>query len=396
MNQAQHQRWVRFVRGFIVVLSLALVLLTLPAYFESPTPAPAVRTSDPTPEPTFETADIRLTRIVKLYEPTALAVRPGDDNLYIAQKGGRVFAVRKGRAKMVVDIRDEVTNKGEQGLLGLTFTPDGRRMVIYFVDLNEDIRVRTYAFNGRIAPHGGKQLLFVDHPDTNFHYGGNVAFGPDGHLYVSLGDGGFPRDTPNNAQSLDRLLGKILRVDVQPDGTLGIPPDNPFVGDDGASDEIWAYGLRNPWRFSFDAKSGDLWIADVGMTLREEVNVEPAGSTGGRNYGWNRIEGNNVLKGPALPDAIAPVYEYEHRDGVCAVIGGYVYRGFRMRGLRGAYLFADICRGRIEALELSEGKVVGHRTMKLHLEQMASFGQDAAGELYVLSLTKGVFRIDPA
>lgn len=392
MDEAKQRKWVRRIRAFIIVVGVVVAMVTLPAYSQRPEPSRLA----PTSEPSFEQAQIKLTRIVKLYEPTAMAVRPGDANLYVAQKGGRVYAVRNGRARVVVDIRHEVTNKGEQGLLGLTFTPDGRRMIVYFVDLNEDTRVRSYAFNGRIAPHGGKSLLFVDHPDTIFHYGGNLAFGPDGYLYISLGDGGFPGDTPNNAQSLDRLLGKILRVEVSPDGTLGIPPDNPFVGQEGALPEIWAYGLRNPWRFSFDGKTGDLWIADVGMTLREEIDVERGGSKGGRNYGWNRIEGTNAVRPPVPADLVPPTYEYEHHDGVCAVIGGYIYRGFRMPGLEGSYLFADICRGRIEALKLNRWEVLGHRTLKPYLEQMASFGQDAKGELYVLSLTKGVFRIDAA
>jgi glucose/arabinose dehydrogenase len=237
-------------------------------------------------------------------------------------------------------------------------------------------------------------MLRIDHPDMNFHHSGNLAFGPDGYLYVSHGDGGIPRDPKNRAQSLDVLLGKILRLDVRPDGSYAIPKGNPFAGKDGARPEIWDMGFRNAWRFSFDAETGDLWIGDVGFTKREEIDFEPAGSAGGRNYGWSFWEGTNPIKPAPPPGLVPPRYEVAHNGRNCAVIGGYVYRGFRIPGLRGAYLFGDLCTGRITALRFQKGRPL-LRVLPGIVDQLTSFGQDAAGELYVLSLNDGVFRIDP-
>ena len=196
-------------------------------------------------------------------------------------------------------------------------------------------------------PASERGVLFVDQPFSN-HNGGALAFGPDGYLYVGLGDGGSAGDPMGNAQSLSTLLGKLLRISPRPSKgePYAIPPDNPFVGRDGARPEIWAYGLRNPWRFSFDTATGDLWIGDVGQNAWEEIDLEPAGSDGGSNFGWDRLEGTHPFEGSPAPDSIAPVFEYAHGDGSCSVTGGYVYRGERIPTLAGAYLFGDYCRGR--------------------------------------------------
>lgn len=373
-------------------LSLVTFGVLVPASFEQPEPS----VPSPTPTPGFMDLRIRLVNVATLKQAVALAPRKGDRSLYVATKDGRIFAVRNRKARVVLDIRRYVKTDGEAGLLGLVFTPDGKRMIIDYVDKEGDTRIRSYAFD-RLGRHPGVELLHIDHPDLNFHHGGNLAFAPDdGYLYISHGDGGIPRDERNRAQALDVLLGKILRVEVRPDGRYRVPKDNPFVGREGVRPEIWAMGLRNPWRFSFDAESGDLWIADVGLTAREEINVEDVHSRGGRNYGWPFFEGTNPIKASPPDGLVRPVHQYARADGRCAVIGGYVYRGFQIPGLRGAYLFGDLCKGRIEAMRLTKGKARPRRVLPGKIDQLTSFGQDSSGELYVLSLNDGVFRIEPA
>jgi glucose/arabinose dehydrogenase len=236
--------------------------------------------------------------------------------------------------------------------------------------------------------------LFVDQPFSN-HNGGALAFGPDGYLYVALGDGGSAGDPMGNAQSLSTLLGKLLRISPRPSGgePYSIPPDNPFVGWSGARPEIWAYGLRNPWRFSFDAATGDLWIGDVGQNAWEEIDLEPAGSDGGSNFGWDRLEGTHPFEGGSAPGSVPPVFEYANGAGSCAVTGGYVYRGALIPALAGAYVFADYCRGRLEALVPGKGRAMEARALGPRVDALASFGEDARGELYVLSLAGTVSRI---
>lgn len=381
----------RFVQRIATVLALVVVGVALPGSFEQTEPP----VPSPTPTPGFTELRTRLVNITTLKQAVALASRHGDRALYVATKDGRIFSVRNREAKVLLDIRRFVTTDGEAGLLGLAFTPNGKRMVIDYVAKDGDTHVRSYAYD-RIGRHPGVEMLRIDHPDLNFHHGGNLAFGPDGYLYISHGDGGIPRDEKNRAQSLDVLLGKILRVEVRASGRYSVPKDNPFVGREGVRPEIWAMGLRNPWRFSFDAERGDMWIADVGLTKREEINLEKADSKGGRNYGWSFFEGTNPIKRKPPDGLVAPVHQYARADGRCAIIGGYVYRGFKIPGLRGAYLFGDLCKGRIEAMRLSKGKARPRRVLPGKVDQLTSFGQDAAGELYVLSLNDGVYRIDPA
>jgi glucose/arabinose dehydrogenase len=375
----------------LTFLALVLAGVALPGSLEHREPP----VPSPTPAPGFSDVGIKLTRITTLKQSVALAVRRGDGAIYVATKDGRVFAVRDRRARVVLDIRPYVRNEGEAGLLGLVFTPDGKRMLIDFVNRSGDTRIRWYPFRRGVQVKAGKDLLRIAHPDINFHHSGNLVFGPDSYLYFSHGDGGIPRDPKNRAQSLDVMLGKIHRVRVRGDGSYSVPSDNPFVGREGARPEIWDYGLRNPWRFSFDAKTGDMWIADVGLTKREEIDFERASSKGGRNYGWSHLEGTLALKGDPPDGVVAPVYEIAHTKTNCAVIGGYVYRGYKIPGLEGAYLFGDLCDGRIRALRFRRGKP-WVRTLPGKIDQLTSFGQDEAGELYVLSLNDGVFRIDPA
>jgi glucose/arabinose dehydrogenase len=215
---------------------------------------------------------------------------------------------------------------------------------------------------------------------------------------MGIGDGGGAGDPADNGQNLGTLLGKILRIDPRPDigRAYTVPPSNPFVGQSGVQPEIWAYGLRNPWRFSFDRATGDLWIGDWGQNAREEVDFQPAGSRGGQNYGWARLEGTRPYTGGAPANAIAPIYDYARAGGNCSVTGGYVYRGSRIPGLVGAYVFADQCGGQVQALRQVNGQVVDQRAFSATARPLVSFGQDQAGELYALSLDGSVLRIDAA
>jgi len=347
----------------------------------------------------FRAARVRLVRVAQLEQPVAMATRPGEKTLYLVEQVGRVRAVRGGKLDPtpVVDISSKVTAGGEQGLLGLAFSPDGRYLYLAYTDRDGDHQVSELTMRGQQAdPASERSILHFEDPFAN-HNGGQLAFGPDRRLYIAFGDGGSGGDPLGNGQSLGTLLGKILRIDPRPSGgrPYGVPSDNPFVGRDGARSEIWDYGLRNPWRFSFDAATGDLWIGDVGQNSFEEVDYEPAGK-GGRNYGWNRREGRHPFNGGDRPDgAVEPVIEYGRGDG-CTVIGGFVYRGRRIPGLEGSYLYGDYCSGWVRAARASGGKVAEQRDLGLQVPSLSSLGADTDGELYALSLGGDVFRIAPA
>jgi glucose/arabinose dehydrogenase len=307
-------------------------------------------------------------------------------------------AVRDGEvdSSPVLDLSDVVSQGGEQGLLGLAFSPDGARLYTNHTDLDGHTHVTEWTMRGgRVDPGSRRQVLFVEQPFDN-HNGGHLAFGPDGYLYIGLGDGGSGGDPMGNAQSLDTLLGKMLRIDPRPQGArpYGIPDDNPFVGRADARPEIWAFGLRNPWRYSFDRDTGDLWIGDVGQGAREEVDRLPAGSGGGQNLGWDRLEGTLPFEGEEPPDAVPPVFDYG-RDRGRTVIGGFVYRGGRIPGLVGAYVFGDLFVSDLRTVRI-EGGEARESELGVAVENLASFGEDAAGELYAVSLSGPVFRIVPA
>ncbi|HEX2043120.1 MAG TPA: PQQ-dependent sugar dehydrogenase [Acidimicrobiales bacterium] len=368
-----------------------------------PATGPTGTTAAPAARPDLGAVAVRLQEVARPERPTAMAVRPGDDAIYVAEKSGRVRQVLRGQgggqpslaAGAVLDLSGQVSNGSEQGLLGLTFSPDGGKLYVNYTDTAGDTRVVEYAFAGGRADLGSRrQLLFVDQPFAN-HNGGEVAFGPDGKLYIGLGDGGSQRDPNNNGQNLGTLLGKILRIDPAPSGgaPYTVPPDNPFVGRSGARPEIFAYGLRNPWRFTWDRESRDLWIADVGQNRWEEIDFVPAGSPAGANFGWSLMDSRHPLKGDNPPGAILPIFEYDHGGGRCTVIGGYVYRGGAIPALRGAYLFADYCSGQVWALTQQGGRVTADRELDIGQRALIqSFGEDASGELYALTTT-GLFRL---
>jgi glucose/arabinose dehydrogenase len=341
-------------------------------------------------------AGVSLERIATVEEPLAFAFRRGDPALYVAEKTGRVVAIRDGHVstRPVLDLSDSVSLGGEQGLLGLAFSPDGRYLYVNYTDVDGDTRIVGYAMQGdRAVLASRRQVLFVDQPYDN-HNGGDLVFGPEGDLYIGLGDGGSGGDPQGNGQSLDTLLGKMLRIKPTPSGAehYRVPGDNPFVGDQVARPEIWAYGLRNPWRYSFDPATGDLWIADVGQSAWEEIDRVPAGSPGGENFGWNLLEGTHRYAGAAPPGAVPPVYQYSHASG-CVVIGGDVYRGSAIPQLVGWYVFADFCTGDLQAIGVQPDGTVEHVDLGATLPNVSSFGADATGELYVTSLDGGVYRI---
>lgn len=346
-----------------------------------------------------EPMEVVLSEVATLEQPVAMASRAGDDRLYVAERVGRIQVLRDGQPQpdAFLDISDETTTDSERGLLGLAFSPDGDRLYLSSTDLEGDSRLDEWTLEGDTAT-SRRPVMAVEQPYSN-HNGGNIVFGPDGYLYYGLGDGGSGGDPEGNGQNTSTLLGALLRIDPEPDGSepYGIPEDNPFVDDPEARPEIWAYGLRNPWRFSFDAKTGDLWIADVGQNRVEEVNFMPAGEGAGANYGWNLFEGTRPLAADAGDPQVgeAPVYEYPNNGG-CSVTGGVVYRGNAFPELQGDYLFSDFCDGQIRALTQSSGAAQRVSDLGVGAEAVVGFGEDQAGEVFVLSLSGPVLRLDPA
>lgn len=376
-------------RGFVT----ALVCMVLVGTACTETDEPSRPASDEPSRPASE--GMRPVRIATLEQPLAMAVREGDDALYFAQKTGQVIAILEGDQRVVLDLSQEVSQGGEQGLLGIAFSPDGAALYTNHTDVDGNTRVTEWRMPARsVDPDSRREVLFVEQPFSN-HNGGNLAFGPDGYLYIGLGDGGSGGDPMGNAQSLETLLGKMLRIDPRPGGDpYTIPADNPFRGRSGARPEIWALGLRNPWRYSFDRATGDLWIADVGQSAREEIDLQRATSAGGENYGWDRLEGTQPFEGEAPPGAVEPVFDYGRDDGG-TVIGGYVYRGDEIPELVGSYVFGDLFNPELRSLELVGGEV-RERGLGVRVENLVSFGEDSSGELYALSLSGPIFRLAPA
>lgn len=346
---------------------------------------------------------IGLQKVVDGLERPLYVTHAGDGSgrLYILEQPGWVRVLEDGRLLETpfLDLTDRVLSRGnEQGLLGLAFSPDFRESGIFYIHYTGRPDGRTVLSRFRLRdgdPRRGdaaseEVLLTVEQPYAN-HNGGALLFGPDGYLYLALGDGGSAGDPDNRAQNLDSLLGKILRLDVSQPGPYRIPPDNPFVGGQGR-EEIWAYGLRNPWRISFDRATGDLYIADVGQNAIEEVNFQPAGSPGGENYGWRVWEGSRRYAQGEAPGAVFPVAEYTHAEGGCSITGGYVYRGQAIPALVGIYLYGDYCTGYIWGLKQQDGQWQTGRLLDTSLN-ITSFGEDEAGEVYVVDRRGAIYRV---
>jgi glucose/arabinose dehydrogenase len=336
-----------------------------------------------------------------LEAPLYLTSPSGDSRLFVVEQPGRIRVIRDGRllATPFLDITAKVGYGGERGLLGLAFHPHYAQNGWFYVDYtdrNGDTRVERYTAApaaDTAGPLSARQVLFVAQPYAN-HNGGDVLFGPDGMLYIGMGDGGNGGDPHGNGQNIGTLLGKLLRLDVDGADPYAIPPDNPFVGRAGARGEIWAYGLRNPWRLAFDPADGLLYIADVGQNAWEEVDVVPAGAKG-LNYGWNRMEGTHCY-GSALcnRDGLTlPALEYGHGDG-CAIVGGFVYRGPTLPAATGRYFYSDYCSGWLRSFRYVGGAAGEQRAWRVTSPgAVLSFGQDAAGEVYLLAANGTVFRL---
>lgn len=382
--------------AFVAAAACEAAVPSAPAPPTLPLPAPTP-SATPTLTPDPAAARVRLVRVALLEQPLAMATRPGDGALYVAEKTGRVVALSPGEPdRIVLDLSGEVSDGSEQGLLGLTFSPDGASLYVNYTDLNGDTRIHEFAMTeDGVARGSRREVLAIDQPFSN-HNGGHLAFGPDGFLYVGLGDGGSGGDPEDNAQDLTTLLGKMLRIDPRGGGgrRYRIPADNPFAGRERVRPEIWAFGLRNPWRYSFDAETGDLWIGDVGQSSREEIDVQAALSAGGENYGWDAFEGSLPFEPPFPGETVGPVYDYGRARGA-TVIGGYVYRGSAIPALRGAYLFGDLFNPRIRMLVPSK-RGFRHLELGVNVDNLVSFGQDQAAELYLLSIGGPVYRLAPA
>jgi glucose/arabinose dehydrogenase len=351
---------------------------------------------------------VKLVSIGRFDNPVYVTAPPRDRRrVFVVEQGGRIFVVRGGRkrAKPFLDLSVKTDASGEQGLLSMAFAPDYARSGRFYVDYTDkggDSHVVEYtrADAERADPGSARQVLFQRQPEPN-HNGGLLLFGPDDLLYVGFGDGGGGGDRHGrrgNGQDLGTWLGKILRIDPRPDGgrPYRVPGDNPFVGRDGARPEVYAYGLRNPWRFSFDRRTGAIAIADVGQDAIEEVSYRRRGRASGRNFGWRVYEGRSrYTENESAPGAIPPVIERKHSRGSCSITGGVVVRDRALPGLRGRYLFSDICDSRILSARLSERRATGLRPTGLKVESPSSFGEDARGRVYVASLGGRVYRLAP-
>jgi glucose/arabinose dehydrogenase len=383
-------------------LPLALCLLVTPAF--------ACGSDDNSPiGPPEGTIPIGLDQVASgLSFPLDLTAPPGDARLFIVEKGGAIRIVKDGALLPApfLSLADRVSTGGEQGLLGLAFDPayaTSGRFVVHYTDVNGNTVVsmfRVSAGDPDLAdPATESVLVTVEQPFAN-HNGGQILFGSDGMLYIGLGDGGSEGDPNGRGQAVTDLLGDILRVDVTSGAGYTVPADNPFVGRTDARPEIWSYGLRNPWRFTFDPATGDLYIADVGQNAWEEVDVVTAAGGAGRgtNFGWSMTEGTHCYATPACdPGAFTlPVLEYSHDEG-CSITGGFVYRGAAIPALQGHYFYADFCRGWVRSFRLQDGQAVEPQQWSALAPggSIPSFGQDAAGELYVLTAEGEVFRIVP-
>jgi len=320
----------------------------------------------------------------------------------VASQRGLVWAVRDGVVvdDPVLDLTASTEARGERGLIGFAFAPGGDTAVVFSTDAADDsgdLEIDAFAVNaaGTFDPASRRSILTVEHQDFPNHNGGGVVFGPDGMLYAGIGDGGGAGDPLRSGQDPTTLLGKLLRLDWWA-GNDPVPLDNPFVGVEGVRPEIWSYGLRNPFRFSFDRLTGDLWIGDVGQSELEEIDFAPAalGGGAGTNFGWSAYEGTRRFNEDQVADQhVPPVWEYPHTDDNASVIGGYVYRGSAVPGLYGAYVFGDYGSGRIWALRLNDEDAPDVAEIA-RVPAIASLGEDSDGEVYVLSFgDNAVYRI---
>jgi glucose/arabinose dehydrogenase len=372
-----------------------------------PPPSTAATTEAPAATEPLGDPEVTLTEVVDLDGPVDLAWREGDAGLYVVEKVGQIVRIGDGDPTTVLDVSDLTSEGSEQGLLGLAFAPGGDVAYINYTDNNGDTVISEHpvAADGTFGTGDSARIVLeIDQPYAN-HNGGHLAFGPDGYLYVGMGDGGAGGDPKRRATDLSTPLGKLLRIDpaIAKKQPYTVPRDNPFVGTEGAAPEIWASGLRNPWRFSFDRDTGDLWIADVGQSAWEEIDVAPAtdGLDAGKglSFGWSAFEGDARYNEDVSPDGhTPPIATYGHDVG-CSISGGVRVRGGPVPALEGWYVYGDYCSGLMWALEVT-GKgahLAAGRTVELpSVESPTSVVAGPSGEVYVLSQAGPVYRLDPA
>lgn len=336
--------------------------------------------------------------------PVALT-HANDSRLFVTLQRGQVV-IYDGTQILptpFLDIRSLVRCCGERGLLSVAFHPrygENGLFFVYYTDAEGDIviaRCRVSSDPNRADPNSRSIVLEIPHPTFGNHNGGQLAFGPDGFLYIGTGDGGSGGDPSNNAMNLQSLLGKLLRIDVDGGSPYAVPSSNPLVGRNDARPEIWAFGLRNPWRFSFDRETRDLWIADVGQGAWEEIDFQPHTSIGGENYGWRRMEGSHCFNPPTncnQSGLVLPVIEYNHSAGACSVTGGHRYRGSRYPRLRGTYIYGDYCNGVIWGALPGPNGTWNPRQLFDATFFISSFGEDVNGEVYVVDHDGRIFQIE--
>ncbi|WP_037494120.1 PQQ-dependent sugar dehydrogenase [Solirubrobacter soli] len=348
---------------------------------------------------------VHLQKVGSFDAPVYVTSPPKDNSrLFVVEQGGKVIVVKDGKplSTPFLDVSDKITTGSEQGLLSIAFPPDyaaSGLFYVFYTDTDGDEAVVEYKRRTEDVadPGSARQLMKVADPEPN-HNGGLLLFGPDDHMYIGIGDGGGAGDqhgARGNAQSLSTLLGKILRIDPKASGSrpYTIPADNPFVKRSGAKGEIYSYGLRNPWRFSFDRSTGDLTIGDVGQNEVEEIDFVRRGKGRGANFGWRPFEGNDrFAPGESAPGAIRPVITERHSDGNCSITGGVVIRDPALKAWAGRYVFGDFCRGVIQTAVLSTGRAKSLTDRKLQVPQLSSFGEDARGRVYATSLDGPVYR----
>lgn len=335
----------------------------------------------------------------------------GDDSgrLFLLEQGGVIYVMdgETYERSIFLDVSDLVSPAAnsssytEQGLLGLAFAPDyadSGTFYINYTDRSGHTAVARYQVSDDpdVADPASAEIIFTQVQPFPNHNGGHIDFGPDGYLYVSLGDGGAANDPLGAGQDITSLLGTILRLDVNTDSGYGVPDDNPFVESGTGAPEIWSYGLRNVWRFSFDRATGDMYLGDVGQNQWEEINFQPADSPGGENYGWNAYEATHVFnQGVQADDPVMPIAEYDHSQG-CSVTGGYVYRGESIPTLTGTYLYSDYCSGNIWYAYRDTNMTWQSEIFLRPGIQVSSFGEDESGELYIINYSGSVLKLVPA
>jgi len=387
--------------GRFVVVPLLAALLVVTACGGSNGDASVTAAGSPATSGTARA--LHLARVGTFDSPVYVTSPPGDARrIMVVEQGGTIRVVRGGRklAQPFLDIRSRVVSGGEQGLLSMAFARDyasSHRFWVYFTNRDGDEEIDEFraASRDRADPGSAKRILLQADSEDN-HNGGQLQMGPDGYLYAGLGDGGGANDqhgARGNGQNLGTLLGKIIRITPRPGGGYSIPKSNPFVGRAGARGAIYSYGLRNPWRFSFDRATGDIVIGDVGQNAIEEIDFRKRGTAKGVNFGWRPWEGRRRNFNEPAPGAVFPQLTKSHDDGWCSITGGYIVRDRSLGSLYGRYVYGDYCKGQLRSVKLSQSSASGDRALPLRtIPNLSSFGQDARGRVYVASLNGPVYR----